>query len=72
MVILSNYKPQFYHLAISFQHWRDAMQTELEATKCNKYLVYCYFTPREVSYLLQMGLQDQIQFRWLIERYKAD
>lgn len=72
MVILSNYKPQFYHLAISFQHWRDAMQTELEATKCNKYLVYYYFTPREVSYLLQMGLQDQIQFRWLIERYKAD
>ena len=35
MVVSSSFEPRFYHQAVSFQHWHDAMQDELKAMESN-------------------------------------
>lgn len=35
MSVSSNFEPLFYHQAVHYQHWRDAIQTELTAVEFN-------------------------------------
>ena len=35
MTISSHFEPQYYHQAIAFPHWREAMKSELDAMESN-------------------------------------
>lgn len=66
MAISSNYEPQYYHQALPYQHWREAMQTEQQAMELNKTWsvvplppgkhTICSLTTRKTHYWLQMDI----------------
>ena len=71
MSVSSHYEPQFYHQAIPFAHWREAMSVELSTMESNNTWTV---VPLPVG-------KRSISFRWIykikfksdgtIERYKA-
>ena len=71
MAISSQFEPQFYHQPVPFQHWRDAMQVELNAMDSNNTWSIVPLPPGKHSIGCKWVYKIKHKSDGSIERHKA-
>jgi hypothetical protein len=69
--ITSQPEPKFYHEAVVFGHWRDAMSVEISALEANKIWVVCDLPPNKRPIGCKWVYKVKFKADESIERYKA-
>lgn len=69
--VSSIYEPQYFHQAISFHHWRDAMDAELKAMETNNTWTVVSLPPGHHSIGCKWIYKIKHKFDGSVEFYKA-
>ncbi|XP_022152756.1 uncharacterized protein LOC111020399 [Momordica charantia] len=69
--VSATYEPQFYHQAVSFSHWRDAMRDELQAMESNYTWSVVPLTSGQHSIGCKWVYKIKYKSDGTIDRYKA-
>jgi hypothetical protein len=69
--VTSHYEPKFFHQAIKFPHWREAMTVEISALQQNNTWILTSLPPGKRAIGCKWVYKVKIKADGSIERYKA-
>ena len=71
MVVSTRFKPQFFHQAVSYPHWDEAMKVELDAMETNNTWSIVPLPPDKHSIGCKWVYKIKFKSDATVERYKA-